>query len=74
MTKRRLRPWVKYTLFIIASMLIIFGLCKLLENDMDNHIERVSQECAEQGYGIKAYYTNQGDKFYKCNKDGDFDE
>ena len=68
MIKRRLKPWVKYTLFTIATTLIIFGLCKLLENDMDNHIEKISQECAEQGYGIIATYGNDGEKYYVCKK------
>lgn len=41
---------------------------------MEKHIEKVSKECAEQGYGIKATYTNTGDKFYVCDKDGDIND
>lgn len=70
MTKRRLRPWVKYALFTILILIVLFGLNKLLSNHMENHIETVSQECAKQGYGIKVYYTKSGDKFYTCNTDG----
>lgn len=67
-TKRRLRPWVKVTLFVIAMLLIIIGLNKMLDNDMEKHIEKVSQECALKGYGIRAEYTKEGDKYYVCNK------
>lgn len=74
MEKLKLRPWVKYTLIVIVIILVILGLNKLLVNDMESHIEKVSQECAEQGFGIKAYYTNQGDKFYECNVTGGYDE
>ncbi len=58
-------------IIICIAVLIIILLSNILENDMETHIEKVSKECASQGYGIKAYYTNQGDKFYKCDKDGD---
>lgn len=58
-------------IIICIAILIIILLSNILEHDMEEHIERVSKECASQGYGIKAYYTNQGDKFYKCDKDGD---
>lgn len=74
MTKRRLRPWVKYTLLIILTIFVLAGLNKILSNDVERHIEKVSQECAKQGYGIKAYYTNSGDKFYRCNTGGDINE
>lgn len=50
----------------IALMIVI-----ILSKDMEEHIEKVSKECASQGYGIKASYTKEGDKFYICNKDGD---
>lgn len=68
MKKIKLRPWVKYTLFIILLVLIISGLLKLLDNNEEEHIESMSQECASQGYGIKANYTKSGDKYYVCNK------
>ena len=50
---------------------IIICIAVLIIILLSNIIEKVSKECASQGYGIKAYYTNQGDKFYKCDKDGD---
>lgn len=58
-------------IIICITILIIILLSNILEKDMEEHIEKVSKECASQGYGIKAYYTNQCDKFYKCDKDGD---
>lgn len=67
-TKSVLRPWVKVALFIIAMILILIGLNKILANDMEKHIEKVSEECASEGYGIKAKYTKEGDKYYVCNK------
>lgn len=57
----------------IAILLIII-LSTILSNDMEEHIEKVSKECASQGYGIKASYTKEGDKFYTCNKDGGFND
>lgn len=71
MTRRRLKPWVKQSLIGIAIISILFifiGISKYLENEMENHIEKVSQECASQGYGIKAKYTKEGDKYYVCNR------
>lgn len=65
--KTRLKPEVKFTLVIVGLVLIILGLNKLLANDMENHIKKVSYECAQQGYGIEAYYTKEGDKFYRCS-------
>ena len=67
MTKRRLKPWVKYSLAILLLTFVILGLITILNNDMERHIEKVSKECAEKGYGIKAYHTKDGDKFYTCN-------
>lgn len=58
--------------FIICiAIIILILLSNILENDMEKHIEKVSKECASQGYGIKAYHTSQGDKFYKCNLEVD---
>lgn len=53
--------------FVLILGLIILNL--ILARDMEDHIERVSRECAEKGYGIKATYTKEGDKFYVCNED-----
>lgn len=53
---------------IVVAILLIIILSNILSNDMERHIEKVSQECALQGYGIKAKYTKVGDKYYVCNK------
>lgn len=53
-------------LILVIGILI---LNSILEKDMEKHIEKVSRECAEKGYGIKASYTSTGDKFYICNED-----
>lgn len=58
-------------IIICIAILIIILLSNILERDMEEHIEKVSKECASQGYGIKATYTKEGDKFYICDKDGD---
>lgn len=53
---------------IVLAILLIIFLSTTLSNDMEEHIERVSKECASQGYGITAKYTKEGDKYYVCNK------
>ena len=58
-------PLAIISLYIPLMILII--LSNILENDMEEHIEKVSKKCASQGYGIKASYTKDGDKFYKCD-------
>ena len=58
-------------IIICIALIVVIILSNILAKDMEENIEKVSKECASQGYGIKAYYTNQGDKFYKCDKDGD---
>lgn len=59
------------TIGVCIALIIIILLSNILEKDMEEHIERVSKECASQGYGIKATYTKEGDKFYICDKDSD---
>ena len=73
-TRLRLRPWVLPTVVGLVVLFIFITLNNILENDMEKHIEKVSQECASQGYGIKAYYTKEGDKFYKCNIGGEHND
>ena len=68
MTRRKLKPWVKYSLAILLITFIMLGLIRLINNDMERHIEKVSKECAEQGYGIIAIHGNDGEKHYVCNK------
>lgn len=58
-------------IIICIAITILILLSNILEKDMEEHIEKVSKECASQGYGIKATYTKEGDKFYICDKDGD---
>lgn len=66
--KSELRPWVLPTVVGLVLLFIFIGINNILKNDMEKHIEKVSQECASQGYGIKAKYTKEGDKYYVCNK------
>ena len=61
-------------ILVISGIVVIILLSSILANDMEEHIERVSKECASQGYGIKATYTKEGDKFYICDKDGDIND
>lgn len=58
-------------IIVLCSILLVIIFMNILANDMEEHIEKVSKECASQGYGIKVYYTNSGDKFYKCNIGGE---
>lgn len=58
-------------IIICIAIIILILLSNILEKDMEEHIKKVSKECASQGYGIKATYTKEGDKFYICDKDGD---
>lgn len=53
---------------ILIIIIIFVALINVLNNDMEEHIERVSNECAMQGYGITAKYTKEGDKYYVCKK------
>lgn len=61
-------------ILVISGIVVIILLSSILANDMEEHIERVSKECASQGYGIKATYTKERDKFYICDKDGDIND
>lgn len=58
-------------IIICIALMVVIILSNILSKDMEEHIEKVSKECASQGFGIKASYTKEGDKFYICNKDGD---
>lgn len=51
-----------------VAILLIIILSIILSNDIEEHIEKVSKECASQGYGITAKYTKEGDKYYVCDK------
>ena len=63
----KLRSWVKYALVIGGLLIMIVILTQILNNNEQKSIERRSQECAEKGYGIKAQYTKEGDRYYVCN-------
>ena len=63
----KLRPWVKYALLIGVFIVMLLILIQILNNNAEKSIERRSIECAEKGYGIKAQYTKEGDKYYVCN-------
>lgn len=66
--KRKLRTWVKYALVGLITILIVVSIELFLKNDMEAHIERVSEKCALQGYGIEVNYTKEGDEYYVCKK------
>ena len=72
MTRRRLKPWVKQFLVglgIGVVILLFIAIGNYFDREMEEHIERVSKECASQGgYGITAKYTKEGDKYYVCKK------
>ena len=55
----------KNFILIILSSFMIIALC-ILSNDTEKSIEKVSKECAEQGYGIASKYTKSGDIYYIC--------
>ena len=53
---------------ILFSLLSIVVLLNISNAQYIDHIERVSKECASEGYGIKLQYTSSGDEYYVCNK------
>ena len=64
--KKKLNLLIKLSV-LFFSFLFMF-LIQVNQNDMQNHIEKVSSECASQGYGITVKYTKYGDKYYACKK------
>lgn len=58
-------------IIICIALMVVIILSNILSKNMEEHIEKVSKECASQGFGIKASYTKEGDKFYKCNLEVD---
>ncbi len=68
MKRRKLKSWVVYSLITIVLTIVLVGLIQKVNADEERHIERVSKECSEQGYGIIATYGNDGEKYYVCNK------
>ncbi len=73
MKRRKLKGWVKQVIMAVIGVTVILSIVFIsnyFDKETEKHIEKVSSECAEKGYGIKAYYTKEGDKFYKCNFGG----
>lgn len=70
MTKRKLKPWIKQFLVglgIGVVILIFISIVNHFDREMEEHIEKVSIECASQGYGITVKYA-EGEKYYVCKK------
>lgn len=61
-------------IIICIALMVVIILSNILSKNMEEHIEKVSKECASQGFGIKASYTKEGDKFYKCNIGGEHND
>ena len=55
-------------IIITFLLLVCVILSNLINADDEKHIQKVSIECAKQGYGIIAKYGNDGEKYYVCNK------
>lgn len=71
MKRYRLKAWVKQLLAglgVGVVILLFIAINNYFDREMEEHIEKVSSECASQGYGITAKYTNEGDKYYVCKK------
>lgn len=68
MKRRKLKSWVVNSLITIVLTIVLVGLIQKVNADEERHIERVSKECSEKGYGIIATYGNDGEKYYVCNK------
>jgi len=60
------KGYIGIGIIITVGIIIVIFLFQIIASDEEKHIERVSQRCAEQGYGITARYTKQGDKYYVC--------
>lgn len=52
---------------LVLGLLFIF-LMSSLQNQEEQHIQKVSSECAKKGLGIEPSYTKEGDKFYVCQE------
>lgn len=64
------KQWIFSIVIGLVVLFAFIAINNILKSDIERHIEKVSQKCASQGYGITHYYTKQGDKFYKCNVGG----
>ncbi len=70
MKKRRRIKWDYVFIALIPVVILIVLIWSIIMLDIEEkkHIERVSERCASQGYGIKLAYTGTGDEFYVCNE------
>ena len=71
MTRRRLKPWVKQFLVgldIVVVILLFAAIGNSINKETEKTFERVSKECASQGYGVIVKHTKEGDKYYVCEK------
>ncbi len=59
--------------FVIIAFLLVISMDNIT-NMEEEHIERVSEKCAKEGYGIKKVYKNDGESYYICNKKGSADD
>ena len=66
--KKKTNQAKKFSVGLLIAIIIFISLIIVINNDMENHIEKVSNECAMQGYGITAKYTKEGEKYYVCKK------
>lgn len=55
-----------FTGVVILLVLALVVLGNVIKAQEEQHIQRVSEQCAEQGKGITPTYTKEGDKFYVC--------
>lgn len=66
--KKKTNQIKKFSVGLLIAIIIFISLIIVINNDMENHIENVSNECAMHGYGITAKYTKEGEKYYVCKK------
>jgi len=66
--KVEIKEKIIFGIVMIGIILLAIILANYLTSDMERHIETISQECAERGYGITSKYTKEGDKYYECKR------
>lgn len=58
-TKRRLKKWVRYTLYVLSIIVIGIVLALILKSGIDR-FERIAQECdKDRGYTCSYYDVRQ---------------
>lgn len=58
-TKRRLKKWVRYTLYTLLIIAIGFVLALILKSGMDNYDELARQCDEDRGYTCSYYEIRQ---------------